>query len=414
MTAGLARATRLLEAVLPVALLLAPGRSPAADWEQDPIRYSTAPADNAMNRLEPKLADGSVKLAHQAETGHLRSLLAALNVPESSQVLVFSKTSLQRHRIGPATPRAIYFNDDLYVGYCQKGDIMEVAAADPRLGSAFYTVGQKPGTPKVTRQAESCLLCHGSSRNRGIPGHLALSVTPDRDGEPGLSGGFARVDQTTPFADRWGGWYVTGTHGRMTHKGNRTGDADPAAGRNVTDLASRFNVKPYLAPHSDLVALMVLEHQTGTHNRLARAALEGRVALYRDDAATERTVRELGDELVDYLLFRNEARLTERVAGTSSFAREFAKRGPFDSKGRSLREFDLETRLFKYPCSYLVYSNTFQKLPAEIKDYTLKRMYAILTGAEGQTEFAHLSADDRRAIREILADTLPDKPDYWK
>ncbi|HKB05997.1 MAG TPA: hypothetical protein VKD90_27630, partial [Gemmataceae bacterium] len=117
---------------------------------------------------------------------------------------------------------------------------------------------------------------------------------------------------------------------------------------------------------------------------------------------------------VDYLLFRNEARLTDRVAGTSSFAREFAKRGPFDAKGRSLREFDLDKRLFKYPCSYLVYSDAFQKLPAEIKDYALKRMYAILTGAESQAEFAHLTADDRRAIREILADTLPDKPDYWK
>lgn len=414
MPVRLARPTRLLEAVLPAALLLIPGPAGAADWEQDPIRYSTAPADNAFNRLEPKLADGSVKLRSEADTGYLRSLLAALNVPESSQVLVFSKTSLQRHRIGPATPRAIYFNDDVYVGYCQKGDVMEVAAADPRVGTAFYTVGQKPGAAKVMRQAESCLLCHASSKNRGVPGHVVLSVAPDRDGEPGLTGGFARVDPTTPFADRWGGWYVTGTHGRMTHKGNRIGDADPAAGQNVTDLAGRFNVKPYLTPHSDLVALMVLEHQTATHNRLARAALEGRVALYRDDAGTERTIRELGDEIVDFLLFRNEARLTDRVAGTSPFAKEFAKRGPFDSKGRSLREFDLQTRLFKYPCSYLVYSDAFQKLPAEIKDYALKRLYAILTGAEGREEFARLTADDRRAIREILADTLPDKPDYWK
>ncbi|HKB02439.1 MAG TPA: hypothetical protein VKD90_09470, partial [Gemmataceae bacterium] len=277
MTTGRARPTRLLGAVLPVALILAPGRSSAADWEQDPVRYSTAPADNALNRLVPMLADGAVTLKHEPDTGYLRSLLAALDVPTSSQVLVFSKTSLQRHRIGPATPRAVYFNDDVYVGYCQNGEVMEVAAADPRLGTAFYTFGQKAGGPKVTRQSESCLLCHASSRNRGVPGHVVLSVNPDRDGEPGLTGGFARVNQTTPFADRWGGWYVTGTHGRMTHKGNRAGDTDPARGQNVTDLAGRFRAKPYLTPHSDLVALMVLEHQTGTHNRLARAALEGRV-----------------------------------------------------------------------------------------------------------------------------------------
>jgi hypothetical protein len=182
----------------------------------------------------------------------------------------------------------------------------------------------------------------------------------------------------------------------------------------VTDLSARFNSKPYPTRHSDLVALLVLEHQVGTHNRLARAALEGRIALHKNDETRPSVVREVGDDLLDYLLFRNEARLTDRVAGTSGFAEEFAKRGPFDRKGRSLREFDLRSRLFKYPCSYLVYSDAFRKLPAEVKDYTLKRLYGVLTGAEGQKEFGHLTTEDRQAIREILADTLPDKPGYWE
>jgi hypothetical protein len=400
-------------------LVLGAARGSAADWERDPIRYSTAPADNALNRLAPKLANGTVKLDHQGDSGHLRSLLAALHVPESSQVLVFTKTSLQRHRIGPATPRALYFNDDLYVGFCQKGDVLEVAAADARLGTVFYTVGQKPGAPKVQRQADNCLLCHGSSANRGVPGHVLRSVLPERDGEPSLSGPARRVDQTTPFAERWGGWYVTGTHGAMSHLGNQfapdQGDRPEAgAGQNVVDLAGRFKLKPYPTPHSDIVALMVLEHQTGVHNRLARATLEGRVALHHEDAGTEKVIRELGDELADFLLFRDEAKLTAEVQGTSPFRAEFKKRGPFDRKGRSLRQFDLRSRLFKYPCSYLVYADAFQKLPAEIKDYTLRRLYAVLTGAAGAKEFAHLSAADRTAIREILADTLPDKPDWWK
>jgi len=401
--------------VVPLLLLFGAARGSAADWERDPIRYSTAPADNVLNRLAPKLADGTVRLEYQAGTGHLKSLLAALNVPESSQTLVFTKTSLQRHRIGPATPRALYFNDDVYVGFCQKGDVIEVAAPDARLGTAFYTVSQKPGDPTVRRQADNCLLCHGSSANRGVPGHVLRSVVPERDGEPSLSGSARRVDHTTPFAERWGGWYVTGTHGAMTHRGNQlAGDREPGAGQNVTDLAGRFNVKPYLTPHSDVVALMVLEHQAGVHNRLARATLEGRIALQHEDAGTERAIRELGDELADFLLFRDEARLTAEVAGTSSFRAEFAKRGPFDNRGRSLRQFDLRTRLFKYPCSYLVYSDAFQKLPAEIKEYTLRRVYAVLTGATGAKEFAHLSTADRQAIREILADTLPDKPAWWR
>jgi len=403
--------------IVPLAFLPT-DRLRAADWDRAPIRYSTAIADNAMTRVESKLADGSIKFEHEGDSGHLRSLLKALNVPESSQVLVFSKTSLQRHRIGPKTPRAIYFNDDVYVGYCQKGDVLEVSAVDPSLGTVFYTVGQDRGRPKVQRHSENCLLCHGSSHTRGVPGHVVRSVTPERDGEMSLSASSSRTDHTSPFQERWGGWYVTGTHGKMTHRGNfflpDQGEGDRAHGQNVIDLSERFKLKPYLTRHSDMVALMVMEHQAGVHNRLAQAALEGRIALHRKDAGTEHTIRQLSNEIVDYMLFQDEAKLTDQVQGTSMFSLEFPMRGPFDKKGRSLREFDLKSRLFKYPCSYLIYSEAFQKLPAEIKEHSLKQIYAVLTGKERQKDFAHLSADDRTAIREILADTLPEKPGFWK
>ena len=408
---------RVFAAFLPVAFLF-PMRLAAADWDREPIQYSTAMADNPMSRLEAKLTSGSVKLKHEGESGYLRSLLKALEIPEPSQVLVFSKTSLQRQRIGPATPRALYFNDEIYIGYCQRGDVLEVSAVDPALGTVFYTVGQEPSAPSVRRHSENCLLCHGSSHTRGVPGHIVRSVTPEADGEPSLTRSSSRTDHTSPFQERWGGWYVTGTHGKMTHRGNfrltDRGEGDHAAGQNVIDLSDRIKLKPYLTRHSDIVALMVLEHQAGLHNRLAQATLEGRIALQRQDDATKLAIRDLGNEVVDYLLFRGEAKLTDQIQGTSMFSLDFPKRGPFDKKGRSLREFDLNTRLFKYPCSYLIYSNAFQKLPPEIKDYAMKRLYAILTGQEGQKEFAHLSAGDRQAIREILTDTLPEKPAYWK
>jgi hypothetical protein len=208
---------------------------------------------------------------------------------------------------------------------------------------------------------------------------------------------------------------------------------DPAAegnanGQNVTELKSRFTVANYLTPHSDLVALLVFEHQTECHNRIARALITTKQALHYQatlnkelgepadhkwDSAARR-IESAGDALAKYLLFSGEAKLEGPISGTSDFAKEFAARGPFDKRGRSLRQFDLQTRLFKYPCSYLIYSHGFQALPPEVKDHTLKRLHEALTGKDTSEPFAHLSAADRKAVLEILRDTLPDLPDYWK
>src|SRR5262245_3957937 len=193
----------------------------ADDYDREPIRYSTAPANNVVSRLEERLAAGKTQLPHEKRLGYLRSLLGELTVPVSSQMLVFSKTSLQRNRISPQTPRAIYFNDDVYVGFCQSGDVIEVAAVDPQLGNVFYSLDQNaPDRPRFTRQGDNCLICHGSSQNQGIPGLLVRSVFSDPTGLPLLSAGSYRIDHTSPLEKRWGGWYVTGTHGKQTHLGN--------------------------------------------------------------------------------------------------------------------------------------------------------------------------------------------------
>jgi hypothetical protein len=262
------------------------------------------------------------------------------------------------------------------------------------------------------------------------------SVHPDRTGEPMVGSGSYRTDDTSPFEERWGGWYVTGTHGKTSHMGNwlfRTRrDLDdpenPADNRNLTDLKHLFTTGTYLTPHSDLVALCVLGHQTGVHNKLVHAALETRSALHyeaelnkalneppgkRWDSALSR-IKGAGDELVKALLFSDEANPGAKLEGTSDFAREFAARGPFDRRGRSLRQFDLTTRLFKYPCSFLVYTEAFRGLPTEVKDYVLRRLYDVLSGKDMDKAFAHLSADDKTAILEILRDTLPNLPAYWK
>jgi hypothetical protein len=406
------------------------------DFEREPINYKSAPDENPVAALREKLRTGQVQLPFDDDRGYLKAVLKELDVPVSSQVLVFSKTSLQRERITPKTPRAIYFNDDVYVGFCLRGDVMELSTADPNLGTAFYTLDQQPAKkPQLTRQTDSCLICHATSSTQGAPGHLVRSVFTDGEGFPVLSAGSFRTDHTSPFQERWGGWYVTGTHGGQEHMGNHVvrNKRDPEAeandvGQNVTDLRDRFTVANYLSPHSDVVALMTLEHQVECHNRIARASILTRQALHHEATlnrelnepagkrwdSTTRRIESAGEPLVQYLLYSGEAKLTDPVAGTSDFAKEFAARGPFDKSGRSLRTFDLKTRLFQYPCSYLVYSKGFATLPAPVKEYVLRRLHEVLTGKDTSEPFKHLSTADRKAVLDILRDTLPDLPEYWR
>lgn len=410
-------------------------RAEAQDIERDPIRYSTATPRNAVTTFQERLASGKAKLEYEPEHGYLKSVLRALDIPESSQILVFSRTSLQRDRISPRTPRAIYYNDDVMVGFCNRGRVMEISAADDAIGTAFYTIDQEPGDrPVITRQTDSCLLCHSSSANQGFPGHLVRSVYVDLKGNPLLASGSFRTDQTSPIAQRWGGWYVTGTSGRQKHMGNqicprgRKPEAlDNSRGVNVVDLKDRFRTSMYLTPHSDIVALMVFEHQAGMLNRLARANLETRMALHyqrelnkalgqpldEPSESAQSRIRSAADDVVSYMLFSGETRLTDPIVGTSQFAAEFAARGPRDSKGRSLRDLDLKTRLFRYPCSYLIHSRAFDSLPAEMKSYIYERLRQILTGRSTGKDDPQVDPTDRAAILEILRETKRDLPAAW-
>ena len=406
------------------------------EFEKEPILYSTSTPGNRVEELKAAIESGQRTLQKTPEFGYLPDLLKALEVPVESQTLVFSKTSLQMRRISPRTPRAIYFNDDVYVGFCQSGDVLEISAVDPKLGTVFYSVDQhSPDQPAIQRQTESCLVCHSSSRMEGVPGHIIRSLYVDAGGQPLLSAGSRTVDHTTPVKDRWGGWYVTGTHGAQKHLGNlviRGRDVeepvDNSEGQNVTDLKFRINPDRYLSAHSDIVALMVLEHQALVHNRLTKASFETRQALAYDEMmrkmldkpegelleSTVRRIQSVSERLVEALLFVNEAKLTEPLKGTSGYAEQFATQGPKDDQGRSLRDLDMSTRMLKYPCSYLIYSEAFEQLPTASKDCVLQKLWDVLSGTDVSEKYSHLSQDDRRAIREILLQTKSDLPDYWK
>ena len=420
--------------VVSLLLLLAWVCLPAVQAEEEsdrePILYRQSTPRNAISALQARIDTGEVTLAYDEQFGYLPSVLKALGISVDSQMLVYSKTSLQLRRITPRTPRAIYFNDDLYVGYCHAGDVLEVSAVDPQLGTVFYILSQQAEEkPQFMRQLDNCLVCHSSSRTEGVPGHLVRSLYVDAGGQPLLAAGSRTVDHTTPIAKRWGGWYVSGTHGSQSHlgnlmiRGNRVVEpVDNASGHNVTDLGNRFHVGSYLTPHSDLVALMILEHQVLVHNRLTKANFTTRQALAYDQMmrkvlerggdepleSTTRRIRDAGEDLVEALLLVEEAPLTEPIAGTSGFTARFNAQGPRDDQGRSLRQLDLQKRLLAYPCSYLIYSPAFRGLPEPMKAYVWRRLQAILTGSEPEPRFAHLSSADRAAIWQILSQTHPD------
>jgi len=405
------------------ALLL--GSRASAQWdlvidiEAPPLNYLTTKDNNRVSRLVEQLQSKELSLEHTRDHGYLPSLLAALDIPQSSQVLVFSKTSLQVQHISRRNPRAIYFNDDTYVGWVRGSSLLEISTADPELGVAFYTVNMRPRTVKVERENYDCLGCHATSMTQGVPGHTVRSVYPDYNGKVNFREKSFLTDHSSPFSERWGGWYVTGLHGDMKHLGNavlRGGKLDTSDNSNWMSLQREFDVDSYLSPHSDIVALMVLEHQTQMHNTITKADLTVRKWLYERaaGAVSEEAEQEwpiqlelVAKKVVDQMLYCDEAPLTSEVKGSADFSDEFSSRGPTDRSGRSLRQFDLQTRMFKYPCSYLIYSDAFDSLQTPLRDEIYCQLHAVLTGENQASEYAHLNATTGSEILSILLATKP-------
>ena len=387
-------------------------------YDEPPLGYSAATPTDRIARLQARLDAKEVKLNFDNEFGWLPALLAALEVPRSSQMLVFSKTSLQRKEITPENPRAIYFNDDVYLGFIPGAPLMELSAADPKLGGVFYSIEQMPSRkPKFTRESD-CLRCHAAPRSMGIPGHVIRSIGTDHTGEIDPQSEFSTIDHCTPLEERWAGWYVTGQHGTQAHRGNLIGaqafalfEEEPLHRGNLRSLGEFFDEKKFLERGSDIVALMVLEHQVKMHNYIARLNYETQTM-----TATYGHIRYLKNQenaFLRHLLFTEEAPLTGRISGNPAFTQTFTALGPRDAHGRSLRDFDLETRIFKYPCSFLIYSEAFDHLPVVMHDHLLRRLWEILTNQDATPDFARIPAAQRQAILEILRATKPGLPAYW-
>jgi len=379
------------------------GRGFQGSAEAPAIQYASRPPSNAIERLNARLDAGAARLTFQGRSGYLRSVLDAIGLRADSQMLVFSDASFQARFINESNPRAIFFKDDVELGWVRDGEVIEVAAQDPGLGTVFYTLQQKANAAPRFKRAMVCLGCHMTGGTLEVPGLVLFTSGP------GAGRAFGEVNYmnvSTPMAERFGGWFVTGTELPHEHRGN---EVRALAGRShaLTVTTGLYPADGYVASTSDIAALLVFTHQAEIQNLLIRASWEGRTS-------TDRAVlQSAAADLVESMLFVGEAAIDAPVRGASGFAERFATDGPRDAKGRSLRDLDLRLRLMRHPCSYMIYSPLFDGMPPAMTRLVYERLWNVLSGADTAPRYRRLTVDDRRAIVEILRATRPGLPAYF-
>ncbi len=387
------------------------------DIEAAPHRYSATVPQDRFTRLKADLEAGRIKLDSRNERAFVESLLAALAVPKSSQLLVFSTTSLQLRLITPSSPRALYFSDDLYVGYVPRGRI-EIISLDPKLGAIFhiFDIPRRDGEAIRVERSERCMNCHADEETQHVPGLIVKSVVPGPRG--GSLDTLTRLPtgHGVPLDVRFGGWYLTGAETLGEHWGNTIGRFTPEGiARIPVTPGTTFDFADYPAATSDLLAHLVHEHQAGFVNRAVEAGYRARTYLFADGESLTAEHAQILDEqaalLTRYLLFADEAPLPKGgVAGDADFRADFLRARRPASNGASLRDFDLEHRLFGNRCSYMIYSPVFTGLPDPMKMRVYRNLSAALSVDAPDAEYAWMPAEEKRTIRTILKETLSDLP----
>jgi hypothetical protein len=391
--------------------------SPKVLDEHPAIQYASRPTADRVAKLNQALTRSGRTLQRDPRNGYLMSVLEGLGVPVESQLLVFSKTGVQRAYISPQNPRALFFNESVVVGYVPGAPVIELAAHDPQQGVVFYTLDQAAAAPVFVRRT-SCLTCHVSSSTLNVPGMIAHSNHVGDDGNVISQIGSNDVNHQTPHPDRWGGWFVTSEgaappYAQRAHAGNITfSRRDDTSNQVFVDwLNSSPETRGYLSSSSDIVALLIFDHQMHATNLLTRLNWESRVASTEGHLnVSDGALRRLVDELTDYLMFVGEAPPSVPLTPRRGFAERLEGRTPKDRNGRSFGQLSVVDRLLRYPCSYMVYSEAFDALSPVVKEAVYRRMLAMLSGNHGPGANLRLSADDQRALLEILRDTKPDFP----
>jgi hypothetical protein len=357
---------------------------------------ATTPKQSPSPRIDPvallirDLESGKKTLSFNQTFGYLPSLLQELQVPVSSQTLVFSKTSLQSSYITPSTPRALYFNDKIYIGWIKNAPLIEIMSIDPLSGARFYTI-ENTNKPKQLFSADGteCFRCHGGRRDQFSPRLFVRSAFIAPSGYTRYLAPDRVVTSRTPHTERWGGWYVTGSHGKLRHMGNALAlgndenyTLDREKGANITDLSPFIDPKQYLTTSSDIVALLTMEHLMEAQNDLSVWASQAHQLENND---REEKVR-VSQGIADSLFLDSDAPFVDTIKGNSSFTQDFVRQYPRSSNGKSLASFELTKRLFHYNLSPLIYSETFRHLPPWARQQAKERVHLRLraSGTLGQ------------------------------
>ena len=387
-------------------------------FDQSPHDYWKRPLTDRFSQLKTQMESGRIALDGDSEKAFLLRLLRALDIPATSQMLVFSTTSLQLRLISPANPRALFFNEDVYVGYIPGGRI-EVVSIDPDLGGIYYIFDiPRGGQPLQAERSNRCMNCHASEDTGYVPGLVVKSVIPGPHGgsldayRQGLSG------HGVPFNDRFGGWYVTGYRGAAEHLGNFTGRLSPEGLTKIPIVPGQlFDFTRYPVSTSDILPQLVHEHQAGFVNRVVAATYRTREILGKEtlpDAAGGAELDRLAGALTRYLLFADEMPLPAGgIEGDPAFKADFLRSRRAPANGASLKDFDLKTRLFRNRCSYMIYSTAFRGLPPAIKQRVYRRLSQALNLSAPDAEYAFLPAAEKQTIHGILRGTIPDLPPGW-
>lgn len=388
--------------------------------DQPPHNYWQRPLKDRFSRLKADLESGRVPLDHTNEKAFVVSLLKALEIPASSQMLVFSTTSLQLSLITPANPRALYFNEDLYLGYIPRGRI-EIVSLDPELGGIFYIfdIPKDAQSPRVER-SDRCMKCHAGADTHYVPGLVVKSVVPGPRGGSLMAFRQEQTGHDIPLDQRFGGWYVTGIPGFTNHWGNLIGRL--SAGqltKTMIQPGTLFDWTRYPAATSDILPQLLHEHQAGFVNRCVEAAYRARTCMQAGNgrlaSAHAEELDQQARQLTRYLLFADEAPLPAGgVLGDATFKADFLRNRRTAADGSSLKDFDLRTRLFKHRCSYMIYSPVFQGLPPVMKERVYRGLAEALSVVCPDPNYAFLPAAEKQAIRKILQATLTDLLAGWE
>lgn len=388
--------------ILPLLLLAAAARG--ANVAQPPHSYWEREPRDRFARVMAEVAAGRLALDPSGEKELLASLLRALDIPDSSQLLVYSATSIQSERINPRNPRGLYFNEDTFVGYVPGGRL-EVASLDPEAGMVFYIFDRltTAAVPRFVR-SDRCMNCHADTPSFRRPGLVVHSVAVTWDGSSQETYRYDEMGHTVPLDVRFGGWHLTGGHGLARTHANLIGDLTPNG--LVTEPnppGKNFDLRRYPRPTSDILVHLVHEHQVGFVNRVVQS-----VYLARENPTVEQ-LDAFADDFTAYILFDREAPLPAGgVRGDPDFVRDFRARDP--ARGPSLRDFDLRERIFKHRASFMVETPVWSLVPDPIRTRVLARLDRALAPAGPASEKFGIGVDEKRAIRDILCQSLSGFP----